>query len=142
MASDTELAFRSSERILDRLVADARSLFQNHNIELTDTSLRDYHYDPLLFWSYQFEHRKSHGGPEIASVIVYITLNEPMDLTKPQIVEIQTRSEIFQIGQESRWQHSKRQNLLVPEIADLGIGRVVLENIDQGHGKIESTKSK
>ncbi|MHC4178588.1 MAG: hypothetical protein ACYSWU_13840, partial [Planctomycetota bacterium] len=133
----TEASFRDIERSLDQLIEKDRSEFAEQDIGVTDESVRSYGYDPLLSWSYRFEGRRAHRGPEIALVTVRISFHEPTDIHSQHNVSLWCRSEIFQEGQLSRWEKTTEDSLPVAEVIARGVAEIVCEKIDKGYAEID-----
>ncbi len=115
-----EFEFRAIERQLDELVEHDRPFLLKENIQITDASNRNGDRDGFLSWCYRFERQQGHC-PEIARVTVWVTFQEPVHLPTPQEVNIWTRSEIFQIGQISRWQSTQETTLSLKTLQSQGL---------------------
>jgi hypothetical protein len=139
MVSPTEESFRRTQRTLDELIEAATPELVERGISATDESHRNYHYkNQLLSWSYRFESRRSYRGPEIAMVTVRVTFNEPFDPDAPQDVRMWSRSEIFQIGQGPRWEHTEDRLLPIADVLGRGIAELVCTAIAVGHAEIDA----
>ena len=138
MASPTEEWFRRIERTLDHLVEVATPKLNELGVAATDESARNYHYkNQFLLWSYRFENRRSFRGPEIALVTSRVTFYEPLEADVSQEVEIWSRSEIFQVGQLSRWEHTEQHSIPIAELVRIGIAEILRTIIANGHAEID-----
>jgi hypothetical protein len=139
MASPTEESFRRIERTLDHLIEVATPKLNELGVAATDESARNYHYkNQFLSWSYRFENRWSFRCSEIALVTSLVTFHEPGDADVTQEVEIWSRSEIFQVGQLSRWEHTEQHSIPIAELTRLGIAEIVCTVIANGRAEIDS----
>ena len=137
MNSDLNASFRDIERRLDELVEADSSALERDGITVIDASTRTAHYkNPFPSWCYRFESRRPNGGPEIALVTVRLTFDESMTAELPSRIRVRSRSEIFQLGQSSRWEQTDEELLPITELTERGIADVVSENINAGHGTI------
>ena len=137
MNTDQNGSFRDFERILDDLVDTDASALEQAGINVIDASTRTTQDEnPFPSWCYRFESRRPNGGPEIALVTVRLTFDESMTAELPSRIRVRSRSEIFQLGQSSRWEQTDEELLPITELTERGIADVVSENINAGHGTI------
>ena len=97
---DAEERFRAAEQVLDELLLQDRPALTG--LMIHDQCGRTYNYkNPFLTWCYYFI-RNVQDGTETRRVSVYVTFMEPPDLEKEDLISIETRAEVFQVGKPSR----------------------------------------
>ena len=138
MPSPTETAFREVEQVLDPLIIDAVEQFKEHDVTITDESARTYHYkNQFLSWSYRFESQRPYRGPEIASVTVSLTWDEPAFVDVPREIRVWSQAAILQIGKVPRWEHTVEQVHPIELVVSRGITTIILEYIRNGYAAID-----
>lgn len=139
MPSPTEKIFREIEQVLDRLIDDTIAQLKEQNVTITDESARTYHYkNPFLSWSYRFESRRPYRGPEIATVTISITWDEPATVEAPREIRVWSQTVIQQIGQVPRWEHKAVQDYAVEVIVSHGITPIVWEHLRKGYTAVDN----
>jgi shikimate kinase len=128
MTSEAEKEFRKAERQLDELLREEEAVLAAHGITITDDSDRAYHYkNAYLSWRYRFETRRT-SGSNVEKVWVSVSLYEQ----NTETLKIWRRAELFQVGQQSRWQDTTEELLPLAEAARRGLSSIVLEAIGEG----------
>ena len=133
MTSDLNASFRDIERRLDELVQSDAPGLERDGITVIDASTRT---NPFPSWCYRFESRRPNGGPEIALVTVRMMFDETMTAESPNCIRVRSRSEIFQLGQSSRWEQTDDELLPIAGLMERGLANIIREKFDAGHGAL------
>ena len=124
----TDDKFNSLACKLDSLVNVLRTEFSELGIDVIDQSNRAGYRGELPCWSYRFETRVRHE-PEVFKVTFTLTIQ----CDDCSTCTTWLRSEVFQLGQLSRWQKTVEAKIQVHELFEQGVLPVVLRNIDGGN---------
>ncbi len=118
---ETERRFREAERQLDESLLRDRAKIIARGIAIAENSARlDHDKNDLLAWGCRFEIRRSRDSG-IAKVQVLLTLSKATITT----LRVWRRVEIFQPGQDSRWQRTTEATVPLEDVVRAGLAELV-----------------
>lgn len=133
-----ETEFRRIESRLDEMVGRAEPDFRSANVLIQDWSARNYHYkNDHLSWSHSFL-KVWDVGVERARITVCLSYTEPLNPEGPPEVELSSRAELFQQGQQSRIDKRTRSIVSLADIERQGIYSLVEAAILEGEAYLPS----
>lgn len=132
------MEFRRIESRLDEMVGRAEPDFRSANVLVQDWSARNYNYKiDHLFWSHSFL-KEWDAGVERARITVRLSYTEPLNPEGPPEVELSSRAELFQQGQQSRIDKRTKSIVSLADIERQGIYSLVEAAILEGEAYLPS----
>ena len=124
--------------MLESSLASARAQLEAAGIEIVDESAATYHRNLYLSWGVRLVVSSPAPLEDIARVTVRLRYYEPGPSTEHNPVVMETRAEIFQLGQRSRFFDEKQATIEREQLDKSNFAGMVLKEIEWGKLRIAS----
>lgn len=137
MNENAESRFREAERGLDAILVREREAIEALGISIADQSARSYHYNnETLVWCYRFELRRCRERQDFEKFSLAVSLDE----FAPSVVKLRTCTELFQIGQSSRWNNTEESEIALQQLLHDGILSLITRELTLGLALVAQEK--
>ena len=137
MNENAESCFREAERSLDGILAREREAIEALGFSIADQSARTYHYkNETLVWCYWFELRRRRERQDLEKFSLAVSLDE----FAPSVVKLRTCTELFQIGQSSRWNKTEESEIALQQLVHDGMLSLITREMTLGMALVAQVK--
>lgn len=129
--AEIEASFRPIEHLLDGMLEQAYASLINRGIVLREDSNRSGfggHSYTTFRWSFHFEKRQAYRS-EIKRATTRLNYLEPIMEEDPQIMEVTSVAEVFQIGKESRVSEISEMLYPINQFLNMRMDSIIFESI-------------
>lgn len=130
-SEEVQQSFDRFASVLDAGLASVRPWLVAENIDVWDRSNRVQGKSgfPYFFWSFRFDRKYEHGS-EIALASAHLDYSEPMDDAASRHLLAESIAEIYQTGQQSRFQDVAQYRLPLEALEPAGVSELIRQLIE------------